>query len=319
MRWLILVYLSCIGLAGLTSAQSNRSLQPYGTKGLSKTEEILDELNFPEWYWAGAHVYENVELNYLTMDQELLDQYFGMFPANGVNDPLSLLDDEEQHEIVELVTTHDMKSAIPLYVIVFPYGQDIPLNEAEQREQLLKMFEGKNAFIIFYYYGYARGVKGYVLLNEQGVIKNWEVDELFLKSSRDASLQIGAFAQMKTFVSEFSKRSFWLEQELIPPLPPEKNSSENAVISESKSSVSSKGMQVLIDHQMTLALVFLTMITGGWYYFWSRRWRKYTLVQSNVSVRLGADYGANVSHCVDFSGANISLSKQYEETTNREL
>ncbi|MGJ8657397.1 MAG: hypothetical protein ACSHX6_13190 [Akkermansiaceae bacterium] len=283
------------------------------------TEEILAELDFPDWYWGGAHVYENVERNFRVVDGELLDQYFGLFPASGVNDPQSLLDEEQRMRIEGLVAAHDMKSAMPLYVNVLAHGQNISLTEGDMREAILKMFKGKNALVIFYYYGYARGVKGYVLVEDQGFVENWEVDELFLKSARDASVQVADFAEIETFVTEFSKRSFWLEQELIAPVLAEPTDIKGDGNDKANSGSWDQWLVMLTDHTMTIVFALWTIAAGGWYYLWSRKWRKYVLPKGNLPVRLGADYGANVSSPIEFSNTHISLAEQYEKAKNKDL
>jgi len=214
MRKLIIFASLWFCLNGLVFSQSSRSNELYGAKGLAMTEEILAELGLPSWCWDGAHVFENVEQNYRLVDGELLDKFFSTRPAKGLNDPQHILDVEQQESIEKLIAAHDMKSAIPLYVNVLAHGQKLSLMEDELKLRLREMFKNRSALVIFYYYGYARSVKGYVLLDELGFIEDWEVDELFLKSARDASVQVEDFPEMESFVTDVSKRSYWLEQRL---------------------------------------------------------------------------------------------------------
>ena len=282
------------------------------------TEEILSELDLPDWYWGGAHVYENVHQSFPLVEGDLLKRYFSQLPTPGLNDPQQLLDNEQRDKIKELISAHDIKSVMPIYVNVLAHGQEISLSEKEIKLKLSKIFKGQNAMVVFYYYGYARGVTGYVLLDEQGFIDDWEVDQLFLKSARDASVQVEDFTELETFVREFSKRSFWLEQKLIAPVRVEKET-QSEKETQKKKGIWDEWLIFMNEHTMTLVLALSTLAVGAWYFLWSRIWRKYVLPDSYVSVRLGADHGANVSDLVEFSDAKISLAEQYKKLRSREL
>lgn len=305
-------------LTGPVSAQSNRSNVVYGEKGLAMTEEILAEMDLPDWCWGGAHVFENVAQNYKLLDGEMLDAFFTPLAAKGLNDPQRILDDEQRERIEELIAAHDMKSAIPLYVNVLAHGQKLALMEDELKLRLVEAFKDKNALVVFYFYGYARGVKGYVLIDELGFIEDWEVDELFLKSARDASVQLEHFLEIESFVIDVSKRSYWLEQRLIPPAMAEKNNDQEDN-EKKKGRDWDQWLLILTDHTMTLVLAFWVLAAGGWYYLWSRKWRKFVIPDGEVPVRLGAYYGANVSDPIEFSDPKVSLTEQYEKVKNREL
>ena len=54
-------------------SQGSRTQELYGKKGLAITEQILSELNLPEWLWGDALDYETLEKNYRLVDDELLD------------------------------------------------------------------------------------------------------------------------------------------------------------------------------------------------------------------------------------------------------
>lgn len=305
-------------LNGLVFSQSSRSDVLYGTRGLEMTKEILAELVLPVWCWDGAHVFENAEWNYRLMDGEMLEEFFSTTPSKGLNDPQHILDDKQKGRIEDLIAAHDMKSAIPLYVNVLANGQKLSLMEEELKMRLRKMFKNRNAMVIFYYYGYARGVKGYVLIDELGFIEDWEVDELFLKSARDASVQVEDFPEMESFVMDVSKRSYWLEQRLIPPVIAKK--SNNTEGNEQKRGGNSDDwLLILLDHTLTLFLAFWLLTAAGWYYLWSRKWRKFVIPDGDVPVRLNADYGANVSDAIEFSEPKSSLTEQYEKIKNKEL
>jgi hypothetical protein len=211
-----------------------------------------------------------------------------------------------------------MKSAMPLCVNVLAHGQTLSLSEDQIKLRLKNMFKNKNAIIVFYYYGYARGVKGYVMIDELGFIEDWEVDELFLKSARDASLQMNDFLEMESFVKDVSKRSYWLEQRLMPPLVAEKIT-EQEDKEKKKLPEWDQYLLILSDHTLTIILGFLFLAAGGCYFLWSRKWRKFVISDGDVPVRLGADYGANVSDPVKFSDTKVSLTEQYENLKNREL
>ncbi len=319
MKRLVIYFFLWWCFSGSAFSQSARSGEMHGSQGLAVTEEILTELDLPDWCWAGAHIYEEVERNFRLVDGELLDTYFGKLPASGLNDPQHILDDEQRQVIEELIAAHDMKSALPLYVNVLAHGQKMALSEDDVKSKLSGMFKEKNAMVIFYYYGYSRGVNGYVMLDEQGFIEGWEVDELFLKSARDASLQVGGDAQMESFVREFSKRSFWLEQKLITPVRAEKNLPTNEHGKSNSSGSWDDFMETVRSHSLTLVLAFWALAAGAWYFLWSRKWRKFILPQGEVPTRLGADNGANVSHTIEFSDATVSLTDQYEKAQSREL
>jgi hypothetical protein len=305
-------------LAGLVFSQSSRSNENYGAKGLAMTEEILAQLSLPIWCWNGAHVFENVEQNYRLVDGELLDEFFTMRPAKGLNDPQHILHDEQRERIEELIAAHDMKSAMPLCVNVLEHGQKLSLTEDELKLRLREMFKDKSALVIFYYYGYARGVKGYVLLDELGFIEDWEVNELFLKSARDASVQVEDFLEMESFVTDVSKRSYWLEQRLIPPVVAKKSNDQEAN-EKKKRGYWDELLLIFTNHTMTIVLAFWVLATGGWYFLWSRKWRKFVIPDGGVPVRLSADYGANVSDPIEFSDPKISLTEQHEKLKSREL
>lgn len=305
--------------SGFALSQAGRSSEVYGERGLKMTEGILAELDLPEWYWGGAHVYDNVQQNFRLVDGSLLNRYFSKIPDSGLNDPQHLLDIEQRDKIEALISAHDMKSVMPLYVHVLAYGQKISLSEGEIKRKLSKAYKGQNAMVIIYYYGYARGVTGYVLLDEQGFIEDWEVDQLFLKSARDASVQVEDFTELETFVREFSKRSFWLEQKLIAPVRVVKDDNAKKDTQKKKNGIWDEWLIIMNEHTMTLVLALSTLTAGAWYFLWSRIWRKYVLPDRNVSVRLGADHGANISDLVEFSNAKISLAEQYKKLRGREL
>jgi hypothetical protein len=305
-------------LAGLVFSQSSRSNKVYGAKGLAITEEILAELNLPVWCWSGAHLFDNVAQNYQLVDGEVLDDFFTIHPAKGLNDPQNILNDRQRRKIEKLIADHDMKSAMPLYINLMAYGQKLSLNEEDLKVRLRKMLAGRSGLVVFYYYGYVRGVKGYVLLDELGFIEDWEVVELFLKSARDASMQVDDFREMASFVTEVSKRSYWLEQRLIPPVIAEKNNEPKDNTKKNRG-IHEQWLLILTDHTMTLVLFLWVLAAAVWYYLWSRKWRKYIILNADVSVRLGANHGANVSDTIEFSDPKVSLTKQYERVKSREL
>ncbi len=311
------ITLIALFLSGITVAQNLRPKDSFGSKGLLKTKAILSELNLPDWLWAGAHQYDNVQRSYRLIDGELLKEYFTLSITGGIHDPQHILTENQRDQIEQLISTHDMNSAMPIHLNVLYDGQKIPFTEDEMRHKLGTLFKDKNALVIFYHYGDARGTKGYVLLDRQGFVDGWEVDELFLKSARDASIQIDNFTEMESFVSDFSKRSFWLEQKLMPPVAAKKRN--NQLIEQKENSQWETTTQLLLDHKMKLLLALLPFILGVFYYLWSRRWSKYTLHCNDVPVRLGADYGANVSETIEFSNPNTSLANQYEKTKNKTI
>ena len=318
MREFIIVVSLSFYLTGLVFPQSSRTDEIYGAKGLAMTEDILAEMDLPRWCWGGAHVFENVEQNYRLVDGELLDEFFAIRPAKGLNDPQHILDDEQRERIEELIAAHDMKSAIPLCVNVLAHGQKLSLMEDELKQRLREMFKGENALVVFYFYGYARGVKGYVLIDELGFIEDWEANELFLKSGRDASVQVDNFLEMESFVTDVSKRSYWLEQRLMPPVVAEKsNDQENN--EKKKGGYWDELLLTITNHSMTIVLAFWVLAAGGWYFLWSRKWRKFVIPDGGVPVRLGADYGANLSDPIEFSDPKVSLTEQHEKLKNREL
>ena len=306
-------------LTGLVSSQSNRSSGLFGARGLAITEEILAELALPDWYWGGAHIYKNVEQNYRLVNNKLLDSFFSTRPANGgLYDPQNILNDEQRKKIEKLIASHDMKSAMPLYVNMLAHGQKLSLTEAQLKLRLGKTFRDKNAFVVFYFYGYARGVKGYVLLDDVGFIEDWEVVELFLKSARDAGANVEDFLELESFIKDISKRSYWLEQRLIPPVLVEKQTDQESG-QKKKPTDWDQWLLIFTDHSLSIVLAFFILAAGGWYYLWSHKWRKFVLPDGDVAVRLGADYGANVSDTIKFSDPKVSLAEQFDKLKNREL
>lgn len=320
-RFIVFLGLSltlAFSFAQMSFAQGNRSNTPYGAKGLAMTKEILSELDLPSWYWGGAHIYEEVERNHLVIDGDLLVKYISKFPATGLNDPQYILDDKQRERIEGLVAAHDMRSAMPLYVNVLSHGQKMLMRDDEIRDALEHQFREKNALVVYYYYGYARGVKGYVLLEDTGIIEGWEVDELFLKSAQDASIQVEKFSEIESFVTEFSKRSYWLEQRLITPVVAVQSDAQEK--DEPKKSHALDGFsQTLCDHTLTLTLVLGSLLTGAWYYLWTRKWRNYVIPNGDVPVRLGAEHGAYISDTLEFSDPKNSLTDQHERIKNKEL
>ena len=318
MRNFIIFILFSFALNGLVFSQSRSSGVSYGAKGLAITEEILTKLSLPSWCWNGAHVYANVERRYGLVDGKLLDDFLSNLPTTGLNDPQQILDPEERKKIEELIAAHDMKSAMPLRISVLRHGQTIALAEDELKQYLSKVFKNETAIVVFYFYGYARGAKGYVLLDGAGFIDDWEVDELFIKSSRDASLQLEDFLELESFITDVSKRSFWIEQRLMPPVVAERSDEEDIKVNK-KQAEWDKLSAALTEHSFTLFLAICVLATGGWYYLWSRRWRKFVIADKDVPVRLGADFGATVSDLIEFSDPKVSLTEQYEKLKNREL
>lgn len=300
-------------------SQGSRTQELYGKKGLAITEQILSELNLPEWLWGDALDYDTLEKNYRLVDGELLDSYFQTIPAGGLNDPQQLLDRVQREKLEEVIASHDMKSAMPLYVNVLAYGQKIAVNESEVKGLLSEVFYGKNALVVIYYLGHARGAHGYVILDGQGFVEDWEVDELFLRSAQDASLQVGKHEEILSFVTEFSKRSFWLEQRLITPVMAEKDVSVQEDEESKQHGKLTEFLSLIHDHSLSLFLFLFVLLIAGRYYLWSTRWRKYVMPDVDIAMRQGAKYGANVSDSIDFSDPKISLSDQYEKIKNREL
>lgn len=305
-------------LTELAYSQSNRGSETYGARGLALTEKILSKLDIPSWCWNGGHIFERVKQNFRLVDGELLDQYLDSRPESGLIDPQDILDSEERDKIEELIAGHDMKSAMPLSINVLRHGQNLSLTEDDLKLRLLKMSKNKSAIVVFYFYGYARGAKGYVLLEDQGFIEDWEVEELFLKSAKDANILIENFSALERFVTDISKRSYWIEQRLMPPVIAEK--SDALKDTKSKQQRDWNAFQlILTEHTMTIILALWVIAAGAWYYLWSRKWRKFVMPDSDVPVRLGADYGATVSDLIEFSDPKASIAEQYEKLKNREL
>jgi hypothetical protein len=318
MRKLILFLLLALTLCGFVSSQSRSSRVSYGSRGLAITEEILTKLNLPSWYWNGAHEYENVERHFGLVDGKLLDEYLSSQPSSGLNDPQNILNPEQREKIESLISDHDMKSAMPLNINVLRHGQTIALMDEEFKQRLIKQFKNQTAIVVFYFYGYARGAKGYILLDGAGFIDDWEVDELFIKSSRDASLQLEDFLELESFITDVSKRSFWIEQRLMPPVVAERRDEKEIKVNE-KQAEWDKLSKAITEHSFTLFLALCVLASGGWYYLWSRRWRKFIIADRDVPVRLGANFGATVSDLIEFSDPKVSLTEQYEKLKNREL
>ena len=81
----------------------------------------------------------------------------------------------------------------------------------------------------------------------------------------------------------------------------------------------SASIQILKDYQTTIILTIFAVLAVAWYYFWSRNWRKYRLTHRDVPHRLGADHGAHVSICIEYSDTQLSVSEQYEKAKNKEI
>ncbi len=288
-------------------------------QGLNITEKILTELDLPNWFWGGAHNFANIVNNLEQPEDELLNQYLYGFStiATGLNDPLNVLNKEEQQIITKLISEHDMKSAFPLYINILNTGQQLPLIRAQIKPRLNHAFKNRNALVMFYHMNDPRNVDGYLCLDEKGVIENWEVDELYIKSARDASIHINSFDQLEHFVRDLSKRSYWLEQKLMPPVLAD--NSNNSDLSSKTHSHWNKWFTILSDHIIALSLAIFTILIGLWYFLWSRKWRKFVIPDQKTPLRFGAHHGANISNVIEFSDPRASLSEQYKKIKNNDL
>ncbi len=322
MKCFIFTFVLILCVAGLAFPQDSGRSDSYGAKGLAVTEKVLSKLDLPLWCWNGAHDFEKVKERYFLIEGELLDLYFTARPDSGLIDPQHILDPEQRKKIEKVISEHDMKSALPLCLCVLGNKQKLSLTAVELKLRLLKMFENQtSAIIIFYSYGFARGMKGYILLDEHGFIEDWEVDELFIKSSKDASIQVEEFAELETLMKDISKRSYWIEQKLMPPVIAKKSDFKDTKSSHAKSEWA-KMLEPLAEYTMTFALAFVVSAAGALFYLWSNKWRKYVIPDADVPVRLGANYGATVCDTIEFSDPKISLIEQHyklKETESAEF
>jgi len=137
--------------------------------------------------------------------------------SNGLLDPQKILDEKQFQTIIDLIADHDKTSKIPITLFLFKNEQTIPLTESKIHTRLSKIFAEKNRLLVYYYYGNALNSKGHLLLADADnlIIQSWEVDEMFLKSARDASIPVDYFEQLATYIKELSKRSFWIESKFI--------------------------------------------------------------------------------------------------------
>jgi len=301
-------------------AQAGRGQDAYGARGLGMTKMLLEGLSLPEWCWGGVHEYAEVERNFRTVSGRLLDSYFGDLSASGVRDPQGLLGAEERKVVEEVLAQHAEVSRFSQLVNVLSAGQELGLSEGDLRERLARQLEGRNVIVIVYFHGKARDAKGYVWLANQGFVENWEVDELFLKSARAASEYVGDGSELESYVKDVAKRSFWIEQQLLPHIVEEKEEeqSEKVEVSESEG-LGEVLWGWILGNTLTLVLCFWVLAAGCWYFLWSRKWRKYVLPSGEVPVRLGAEHGAQLSDVVEYHDPKISLTEQYTRAKEREL
>jgi len=249
-------------------------------------------------------------------DGEILKLDVDEIPSERLNDPQRILTKEVRDNINYLISAHDMKSALPLYIHVLSHDQELLMEEYEIKSSLKHQFREKNALVVFYFYGYAPGAKGYVIIDGEDPGDDWEVNELFHKSAQDASVEAERAAEFESFIRELSKRSYWLEQRLMPPVTAEKNTDSN---NSNNLSYWSNWVTTLQEQSSSLIIITFPLLAGAFYFTWSRKWRKYVLPSTTISERHGARYGANVSNPIEFSDPAISLTEQYEKIKSKEL
>lgn len=300
-------------------------------RGLAQTQELLTELDLPTWFWGGAHQADSIERYHKLISDDLLSQYFrdaeSLKTEGGILDQQEILNDEQLKIIQALIDEHGTKSQISMTVFVFKQEHSLALKENQIEATLNSLYEKQNALVIFYYHNEALRSAGYLIMADQTknettgkIIKNWEVDEMFLKTARDASVPVDKFAQLEIYIKELSKRSFWIEQKFIsPPLPQGTLEALNGP-APVKPLTNLENIAKFIDQNL-LKIIGLILAIGAiiWYYLWSKKWKKYVLPIKNMPRRLGAEFGANISTPLEFSDVKASLAEQREKARNREL
>jgi len=241
--------------------------------------------------------------------------------ADGLHDPQGILNEEQSKIILNLITNHSEKSKIPIMLFLFKQNQEIPLTESTIHTRLNKIFVDKDQLLVFYYYGNALKSNGHLLLKDEDELltNNWEIDEMFLKSARDASVLSDNFDQLESYVRELSKRSFWIESKFTKILPTEETPIEQPSVKK-KTDTKLKYIQTLLnEYFLSILAGFIVIIVGIWYYLWNRKWRKYVLPLKEMPRRLGAEYGATISTPLEFSDVKVSLSDQRSKARSKDL
>ncbi len=318
---------SLIIWAGITQL----SLSQDREAGLARTHEILTELELPTWFWAGAHQADSIAHYHKLTSDDLLDQYFknaaSLKAQGGIIDPQKILEDEQLKTIQGLIAEHGEKSQIPMTVFLFTEEHSLALKEDQLEERLTSFFQKNNALVTFYYHNEALRSTGHLIIadqtkdqTERQIIKNWEVDEMFLKTARDASVPVDKFSQIEIYVTELSKRSYWIEQKYIASPLPQGNLADLDGPAPVKPLTNLEHLSLFIEaHLLTIVGLALTITAITWYYLWAKKWRKYVLPVKHMPRRLGAEFGANVSTPLEFSDVKLSLAEQREKARNRDL
>jgi len=241
--------------------------------------------------------------------------------TDGLHDPQKILEDEQATNIKNLISEHQERSQIPITLFLFKQTQEISLTELKLKNRLNKIFTSGNHILVFYFYSEPLRSNGHLLLenSEESNSADWEVDEMFLKSSRDASVEVESFDQLQSYLQELSKRSFWVESKFITSPP---QTEDIAIDSPTKQQTPKQSNQILgflNTHILSLIAALAVIIIGIWFYLWSRRWRKFVLPLKEMPHRLGADYGATVSEPLEFSDVKVSLSDQRGKARNNSL
>ena len=246
----------------------------------------------------------------------------GLEITNGLHDPQEILSEEQSNIIKKLIAEHQDKSKIPITLFLFKQNQKISLTKSKFTNHINKIFPTGNHLLIYYYYGEPLNSTGYLLLedDQETIVSNWETDEMFLKSSRDASVEIEKIDQLQSYLRELSKRSFWVESKFIPSnLTSNKKTSTEVIDAEQKATgQSNQTFHFISQHFISIIAAIALVIAGVWFYLWSR-WRKYVLPLKDMPRRLGADFGATVSTPLEFSDVKVSLSDQRGKANNKSL
>ena len=253
----------------------------------------------------------------------ILNLYFNtkLDIADGLHDPQEILNEEQSKIILDLITNHSEKSKIPIMLFLFKQNQESPLTESTIHTRLNKIFVDKDQLLVFYYYGNALKSNGHLLLKDEDELltNNWEVNEMFLKSARDASVPVDHFDQLESYVKELSKRSFWIESKFTKNLLIEETPIEQPSVKKEADTIPKYIQTILNEYFLSILTGFIVITAGAWYYLWNRKWRQYVLPLKEMPRRLGAEHGATISTPLEFSDVKVSLSDQRSKARSKDL
>ena len=280
---------------------------------------------FPHWLLESIELDSEVEIRLLGEDL-VREMYLRENSASegGVDrvvvDPQEFLSHGEVAELQAIIEKHRRESALPIYLYVFGAGQEAlghtPKMVYESR------FQQQRAVVIFYFYGDARSALGYVHGGKDGEADPYEVAELFRKSGRAASQSIerkphSASEEMRFFVSDVSRRIFWIENKLIHPDIQVQKVEETAESPQKSTMLGAGGdffRELQSDPEMKrvwyalLGVVLLCVALVARFIY--KRKKLYRFPEPACSVRLGAENGAEVSELIEFSSVKTSLDDQ---------